>query len=76
MNNFNYMSIQTSQVGGTKITHNVTIRRGKGHKSVTKFNRNKKLFTIKKKLKKSEVSCIKKGKFIKGLFSDCKKSSN
>jgi hypothetical protein len=69
-NNFNFTSLQTSQVGGTKTVRNVTIRRGKGHKSVTKYNRNKKLFTIKKKLNKTEVARIKKGKFIPGLFKN------
>ena len=73
MNNFNYTSIQTSLLGGTKITHKVTIRRGKGHKSVTKYNRNKKIFTVKKKLRRCDVSSIKKGKFIPGLFADCRK---
>jgi len=74
MNNFNYMNIQTSQVGGTKTVRNVTIRRGKGHKSLTKYNRNKKIFTVKRKLRRCDVSSIKKGKFIKGLFDDCIKS--
>ena len=73
MNHFNYTNTEVKQHGGAKIVRNVTIRRGKGHKSVTKYKRNKKLFTIKKKLRRCDVSSIKKGKFIPGLFDDCKK---
>jgi hypothetical protein len=67
------MNTEVKQHGGAKIVRNVTIRRGKGHKSLTKYNKNKKLFTIKKKLKRCDVSSIKKGKFIPGLFADCRK---
>uniref|UniRef100_A0A6C0BTX4 Uncharacterized protein n=1 Tax=viral metagenome TaxID=1070528 RepID=A0A6C0BTX4_9ZZZZ len=73
MKNFNYMNTEMKQLGGAKIVRNVTIRRGKGYKSVTKYNRNKKQFTIKKKLKRCDVLRIKKGKFIPGLFADCRK---
>lgn len=71
MNNFNYKNTEVKQHGGTKTVRNVTIRRGKGHKSVTKYIGNKRIYSVKKKLRRSDVSCIKKGKFIKGLFTDC-----
>jgi hypothetical protein len=71
MNNFNYMNTEMKQRGCSKTVRNVTIRRGKGHKSVTKYNGGKRIFTVKRKLRRCDVSSIKKGKFIKGLFSDC-----
>ena len=73
MSNFNYSNTEVKQHGGTKTVRNVTIRRGKGHKSVTTYAGRKRIFTVKKKLRRCDVSRIKKGKFIKGLFADCVK---
>lgn len=73
MKNFNYTNTEMKQRGCSKIVRNVTIRRGKGHKSVTKYNGGKRIYSVKKKLRRCDVSSIKKGKFIKGLFDDCKK---
>lgn len=73
MNHFNYTNTEIKQHGGNKIVRNVTIKRGKGHKTVTKYKGSKKIFTVKRKLRRCDVSRIKKGKFIKGLFADCKK---
>ena len=74
MNNFNYTNTEVKQHGGTKTVRNVTIRRGKGHKSVTTYKGRKRIYTIKKKLRRCDVSSIKKRKFIKGLFDDCVKN--
>ena len=71
MNNFNYTNTEMKTHGKTKTVRNVTIRNGKGHKSVTKFTGGKRIYSVKKKLRRCDVSSIKKGKFIKGLFSDC-----
>jgi hypothetical protein len=70
MTAFNYTNTEVKQHGGSKIVRNVTIKRGNGHKRVTKYTRSKKVFDIKKKLNKSEVARIKKGKFIPGLFKN------
>ena len=53
---------------GTKIVHKVHI---KGHNSVSKYKNNKHVFTAKKCLKNKEITLIKNGKFIPGLFKDC-----
>lgn len=71
--NFNYDNTEIkSQMGGKKIVRKVTIRNGKGYKSVTKYVRGKKMRTIKKPIEKNHINLIKIGKFIPGLFSDCK----
>lgn len=57
--------------GGGKIVRKVTIRNGKGHKSVTKYYKGKKVGTAKKPIPKTHMEMILVGKFIPGLFSDC-----
>jgi hypothetical protein len=61
-----------TQKGGKKTVRKVVIKRGKGYKSVTKYYKNKKIHSYKKPVKKSHVKMILSGKFIPGLFSDCK----
>lgn len=57
---------------GGKIVRKVSIKKGKGYKSITKYRKGKKLFTVKKPIHKEHIKLIKKGKFIPGLFNDCK----
>ena len=61
-----------SQGGGSKIVRKVSIKKGKGYKSVTKYRKGKKIHTIKKPIHETHIKLIKAGKFIPGLFSDCK----
>ena len=69
---FNYHNTEVkTQAGGRKIVRKVTIKRGKGHKSVTKYNKGKKTSSIKKPIHKQHIDAIKRGKFIPGLFDDC-----
>ena len=70
-NNFNYENTEVKMTGGTKIVRKVSIKNGKGYKSVTKYNKGKKTATIKKRIHKDHVHFIKIGKFIPGLFLDC-----
>ena len=70
-NNFNYENTEIKMTGGTKIVRKVSIKNGKGYKSVTKYNKGKKTATIKKRIHKDHVHFIKNGKFIPGLFLDC-----
>jgi len=70
--NFNYHSSETKQIGGTKIVRKVSIRNGKGLKSVTKYRNGKKIGNSKKSIKKGHIRLIKSGKFIPGLFLECK----
>lgn len=56
---------------GGKIVRNVTIKNGKGYKSVNMYKNGKKVKTIKKKIPNNHIYQILQGKFIPGLFSDC-----
>ena len=56
---------------GTKVVRTVHIKGKRGHKSVSNYKNNKKVFTVKKCLKNKEIVLIKNGKFIPGLFNDC-----
>jgi hypothetical protein len=69
---FHYENSETKQLGGgMKIIRRVSIRNGKGHKSITKYNKKKKISSIKKPIHKKHLNMIKKGKFVVGLFNDC-----
>ena len=49
-NNFNYENIEKkSQTGGKTIVRKVSIKNGKGYKSVTKYHNGKKISSIKNK---------------------------
>ena len=69
---FNYNNIEVkTQSGGKKTVRKVTIKRGKGYKIVTKYNKGRKTSSIKKSIHKQHIASIKKGKFIPGLFDEC-----
>ena len=70
-NLFNYENIETKQIGGTKIIRKVSVKRGKGYKSITKYRRGKKISSVKKPIHSGDMNMIKGGKFITGLFKDC-----
>jgi hypothetical protein len=69
---FNYENTEIkTQIGG-KIVRKVSIKNGKGYKSVTKYRKGKKVISIKKHIQDDHIDLIKLGKFIPGLFNDCK----
>ena len=68
---FENTEIKKDQYGG-KTVRKVSIKKGKGYKSVTKYHKGKKVGTYKKPIHKSHICLIRIGKFIPGLFSDCK----
>jgi len=71
---FHYNSVQThSDTVQGKIrtkTQRVTIRGKSGYKAVTIRNQGKKK-TSKKRLTQKEIACIRRCKFIPGLFNEC-----
>jgi len=69
---FNYENKEIVVQEGGKVVRNVTIKKGKGYKSITKYHKGKKIYSVKKPIHKSHIELIKKGKFIRGLFQDCK----
>jgi hypothetical protein len=71
MNN-SYENTEIKRFGGRKIVRKVTIKNNRGLKTVTKYHKGRKVHTVKKPIHKEHVDLIKKGKFVPGLFSDCK----
>jgi hypothetical protein len=71
---FHYHNSEKRVHKGKHITRRVYIKNGKGYKSITtqKQKGGKRRIT-KKILNPREIEHIKNRKFIKGLFSDCKK---
>jgi len=68
----NYQNTEVKHMqGGRKIVRKVSIKNGKGYKSVTKYHKGKKTGTTKKPIHKDHIPVILGGTFISGLFSDC-----
>jgi hypothetical protein len=74
MHNFKYQNTEIKYLKGGKIVRKVTIKNGKGYKSVTRYNKGKKLHSSKKRIHKDHIDMIQNGKFIPSFFSDCKKT--
>jgi hypothetical protein len=70
---FNYENVEIKQMGGMKIVRKVSIKKGRGYKSISKYRKGKKISTIKKRIHNKHIKQIKGGQFIVGLFQDCKK---
>ena len=71
-NNFNYQNTEEKHHHGGKTVRKVSIKGGKGYKSISKYHRKKHIGTVRKILKLAEIQMIKLGKFIPGLFKNCK----
>jgi hypothetical protein len=69
---FNYYNTEIEQLGSQKIIRKVSIKNGRGYKSVTKYYKGKRMGFSKKPIHKSHIVSIKKREFIPGLFLDCK----
>jgi hypothetical protein len=67
---FDYINIQKKMVGGQKTTRKVAIKNNKGYKSICTYKNGKKCLNKKKKLSHNEITKIKNGIFIPGLFKD------
>ena len=72
INNFNYNNTEVKTQMGGKVVRKVSIKNGKGYKSVTKYYKGKKINTVKKPINESHIELISLGTFIPGLFGDCK----
>jgi len=72
-NNFDYNNVEVKNIqSGGKIVRKVSIKRGKGYKSISTYHKKKHIGTTRKTLKTAEIHMIKLGKFIPGLFKNCK----
>jgi hypothetical protein len=74
MKKFHYHNTEKHIYGGKHIIRKVSIKNGKGYKSVTMHKKGggkmQKKHTTKRKLYPVEIEHIKNRKFIKGLFSN------
>jgi hypothetical protein len=69
---FNYENTEIKTQMGGKLVRKVSIKNSKGYKTVTKYRKGKKISSIKKHIHNDHINLIRSGKFIPGLFSDCK----
>jgi hypothetical protein len=70
-NGFSYKSTQVSITGGKKLVRNVTIKNGKGYKSIKRFCKGKCNSTMKRRLILKEIKMIQRNEYIPGLFKKC-----
>ena len=68
---FNYENTEIKTQTGGKIVRKVSIKKGKGYKSVTRFRNSRKVSTVRKPIHIDHIKLIKQRKFIPGLFLDC-----
>ena len=83
MDKFSYVNTETKMYGEIhgrmyggkndvkRIIRKVSIKNGKGYKSVTVKRAGKKAKTVKRRICKEEITQIRNGVFIPGLFHDC-----
>ena len=69
---FNYENTETKIQSGGKVVRKVSIKKGRGYKSITKYHKGKKMYTVRKPIHKQHIKLIKRGKFVPGLFQDFK----
>lgn len=69
---FSYDSVQTHTQGEKKYVKNVTIKNGKGYKSVSKYCNGKCNSTAKRRLLLKEIKMIQRHQYIPALFKNCK----
>lgn len=73
---FHYHNVEKHIHGKDHIIRKVSIKNGKGYKSITTIKKGggkKRNNTTKRKLDPMEIENIKNRRFIRGLFSDCNK---
>ena len=75
MNGFSYNNTETKFHGGKRIVRKVSIKNGKGYKSVSVKHRGKPGKTVKRRICSDDMYKIQNGVFIPGLFRDCQKYS-
>jgi len=70
LKNFHYNNSESKYKNGVHTRRHVKIHGGKGHKTLCIYKKGKKICKIKKPLTYLEISKIKIGKFIPGLFKN------
>jgi hypothetical protein len=72
---YNYYNKDVRVANGKKTVRVVSVKNGRGYKSVTNYRGKKRLGTVKKRIHDDHIQLIGGGKFIPGLFNDCKTKS-
>ena len=72
---FHYHNKEIVQHGGKKSVRQVSIKNGKGFKSVSYYHKGKHQRTVKKRIHPDHMKMIRQGTFVPGLFKDCSKTS-
>ena len=72
MSDFSYESVQTHMAGGKIQVRNVTIKNGKGYKSVSRYCKGKCNSTVKRRLLLKDIEMIQRHQYIPALFKDCR----
>jgi hypothetical protein len=67
---FHYKNTEKRVHKGKHVVRRVHVTGNRGFKSVS-IRHKKKVRTVKKPLTPHEIGCIRKKKFMKGLFDDC-----
>ena len=73
--NYKYQSIDITEKNGIKTIRKVSIKNGKGYKSVLRYCKGKCTEKIKKQIHNDHIDLISNRKFIPGLFADCNKKT-
>ena len=68
---YSYESVDIIRKGNRKTVRKVSIKNGKGTKSVSKYIRGKHIGTVKKEIDELHIPLIKGGSFIPKFFTDC-----
>jgi hypothetical protein len=68
---YQYYNKDVRVVNGKKTVRVVSVKNGRGYKSVTKYRGKKRVGTVKKPIHDDHIHLIGGGKFIPGLFDDC-----
>jgi hypothetical protein len=76
IDSFKYNNTEIKEHNGQKVVRKVNIENGKGSKSITVYKHGRKVRSVKKPIHLKHIHIIKGGKFIKGLFDDCKNCNN
>ena len=68
---FHYFNKEIVHMGGKKRVRTVSIKNGKGFKSISHSHNGKHKKTVKRRIHPEDMKMIQQRKFVPGLFKDC-----
>jgi hypothetical protein len=69
---FHYFNKEIVHMGGKRRVRTVSIKNGKGFKSVSHIHNGKHKKTVKRRIHPEHMKMIQQRKFVPGLFKDCR----